>query len=79
MASLKTELNSLTVQRDSLLKHIDTLQNDALPATISKLLGDLQLNIPLTGQPLRMSPVSGQQATLDELLARLTAVCGKCG
>lgn len=79
VASLKTELNSLTVQRDSLLKHIDTLQNDALPATISKLLGDLQLNIPLTGQPLRMSPVSGQQATLDELLARLTAVCGKCG
>ena len=62
VASLKTELNSLTVQRDSLLKHIDTLQNDALPATISKLLGDLQLNIPLTGQPLRMSPVSGQQA-----------------
>ena len=79
VASLKTELNSLTVQRDSLLKHIDTLQNDALPATISKLLGDLQLNIPLTGQPLRMSPVSGQQATLDDLLARLTAVCGKCG
>ena len=79
VASLKTELNSLTVQRDSLLKHIDTLQNDALPATISKLLGDLQLNIPLTGQPLRMSPVSGQCATLDELLARLTAVCGKCG
>ena len=79
VASLKTELNSLAVQRDSLLKHIDTLQNDALPATISKLLGDLQLNIPLTGQPLRMSPVSGQRATLDELLARLTAVCGKCG
>ena len=26
-----------------------------------------------------MSPVSGQRATLDELLARLTAVCGKCG
>lgn len=79
VTSLKTELNSLSMQRDSLLKQIDTLQNDALPATISKLLSDLQLNIPLTGQPLRMSPVSGTSATLDELLSRLTDVCGQCG
>lgn len=79
VSALKIELNSLTMQRDSLLKHIDTLQNDALPATISKLLSDLQLNIPLTGQPLRMSPVSGENAALDELLARLTSVCEKCG
>lgn len=66
VASLKTELNSLTVQRDSLLKHIDTLQNDAAPRDHLEAAGRLAAEHPADGQPLRMSPVSGQQATLDD-------------
>lgn len=79
VSSLKAELNSLTLQRDSLLEHINSLQNDALPATISKLLNNLQLSIPITGQPLRLSPVSGTDADLDELVRRLSDICQKCG
>ncbi len=72
-------MNNLTLQRDTLLEHINSLQNDALPATISRLLNDLQLSLPITGHPLRISPVSGVQTDLDELLRRLTEVCAQCG
>lgn len=79
VSALKQELNTLTLQRDTMLEHINSLQNDALPATISKLLNDLQLALPITGQPLRLSPVSGVQADLDEMLRRLTEVCQQSG
>ncbi len=78
VAGLKNELNTLTLQRDALLSQIDALQNDALPATVSRLLNDLRVALPVSGLPLRMSPVSGVAVGLEDLLSRLTQVFQQC-
>ncbi len=78
VAGLKNELNTLTLQRDALLSQIDALQNDALPATVSRLLNDLRVALPVSGLPLRMSPVSGVAVGLEALLNRLTQVFQQC-
>lgn len=78
VAGLKNELNTLTLQRDALLSQIDALQNDALPATVSRLLNDLRVALPVSGLPLRMSPVSGVAVGLEDLLNRLTQVFQQC-
>ncbi len=78
VAGLKNELNTLTLQRDALLSQIDALQNDALPATVSRLLNDLRVALPVSGLPLRMSPVSGVAVGLEDLLKRLAQVFQQC-
>ncbi len=78
VAGLKNELNTLTLQRDALLSQIDALQNDALPATVSRLLSELRVALPVSGLPLRMSPISGAAVSLEDLLNRLTRVFQRC-
>lgn len=78
VAGLKNELNTLTLQRDALLSQIDALQNDALPATVSRLLSELRVALPVSGLPLRMSPISGIAVSLEDLLNRLTRVFQQC-
>ncbi len=78
VARLKNELNTLTLQRDALLSQIDALQNDALPATVSRLLSELRVALPVSGLPLRMSPISGAAVSLEDLLNRLTRVFQRC-
>ncbi len=78
VAGLKNELNTLTLQRDALLSQIDALQNDALPATVSRLLSELRMALPVSGLPLRMSPISGVAVSLEDLLNRLTRVFQQC-
>ena len=78
VAGLKNELNTLTLQRDALLSQIDALQNDALPATVSRLLSELRMALPVSGLPLRMSPISGIAVSLEDLLNRLTRVFQQC-
>lgn len=77
--ALKSEINGLTLQRDALLVKVNELQSDLLPEAVAKLLADAQMCAPVSGIPLRISPVSGQSADLDELVSRFAAVCGKSG
>lgn len=79
VAALKEELNALTLQRDALLARIDALQADTLPATVAKLVGEMHMAAPVGGVPLRISPVSGQTASVDEMIGRLTRACEASG
>ena len=73
--SLKAESNALTLQRDALLTKVNELQKEHIPEAVAKLLADYQMAAPLSGTPLRLHPVSGQQVELDELIDRLMQVC----
>lgn len=72
ISELKAQQNALIAQRDELLKRIDELQQASLPAALAKALADAQIAAPITGIPLRMSPVSGQMTTADEMIQRVT-------
>lgn len=77
--ALKSEVNALTLQRDALLDKINELQSDHLPEAVARLVAQAQMTAPFNGTPLRLSPVSGTECTLDDLIARLIAVCTACG
>ncbi len=70
---LKQQVNALLQQQDQLTGRIAELQSNALPAAASTLLTDLQMCMPLGGVPLRMIPVSGQHADLEEMIRRVMA------
>ncbi len=67
--ALKTELNTLTIQRDALLARVNDLQSNALPEAIAKVTAETMMAAPISGVPLRMSPVSGQDAESEELIS----------
>ncbi len=77
--ALKTELNALTLQRDALQAKVAELQNDLLPEAVAKLMAEVQMSAPVSGTPLRISPVSGKAADLDVLIARVQNICAVSG
>lgn len=79
VASLKAQINGLTLQRDALLARVNELQSDVLPETIAKLAADAQMTVPAAGIPLRLSPVSGEHAEPDELIRRMMDACAASG
>lgn len=79
VTELKAEVNALSAQRDALMARVDSLQNDTAPAAAAKLLAEAQMLAPVSGIPLRLAPVSGEHADIDELVKRLTDVCQRSG
>ncbi|MBR3763314.1 MAG: hypothetical protein IKK57_02020 [Clostridia bacterium] len=77
--ALRSEVNALQAQRDALTARVEQLQQDTLPAEVSRLLTDAQMLSPTMGTPLRMAPVAGQAADLEELVSRLNAVFTAAG
>lgn len=77
--ALKKETNALMLQRDALIAKVNELQNESMPEAVAKLLADAQMTTPVTGTPLRLSPVSGSDVELDELISRLLRVCADSG
>lgn len=79
VTSLKSEINSLSIQRDALLAKVNELQANVLPETVAKLIADAQMIAPAAGIPLRLTPISGENVELDALIDRLTAACAASG
>lgn len=77
--SLKDEINALTLQRDAILAKVQELQTNTLPEAVAKLVADAQMSAPMTGTPLRMSPVSGADADLEAMISRLMEACSSSG
>lgn len=77
--ALKDEIAALTAQRDALISRVDELQQSQGPAAIAKLFADAQMYLPLQGTPLRLAPVSGSEASVEELINRLTGACQASG
>lgn len=79
VGDLKNEANALVLQRDALLTRIDELQKEAMPEAVAKLLADFQMVAPTSGTPLRLSPSSGENIDLEQLINRLMQVCETSG
>lgn len=79
VADLKTEVNALTLQRDALLAKVQELQSNTLPETVAKLVTEAHMSAPVSGVPLRMSPVSGVNTDAEELISRLCDACKVSG
>lgn len=80
LEKLKAEINTLTLQRDSLLAKVNELQSSALPEMVARLADDAQMLLPIAGgTPLRMSPVCGKAFGRDELTARLLSCFAASG
>ncbi len=79
VSALKSEINSLTLQRDALLAKVNELQSDVLPETLAKQLADAQMYAPASGVPLRLSPISGAKVEAEELISRLMATFAASG
>lgn len=77
--TLRNEVNALQAQRDALVARVEQLQQSTLPAEAARLLADAQMLSPTMGTPLRMAPVAGKAADLEELITRLSAVCTAAG
>ena len=72
--AIKSEVNALTLQRDGLLAKVNELQSNTLPEAFARIAAQAQMTAPISGTPLRMSPVSGQQVDADQLIERLMQV-----
>lgn len=68
---LRVQINALIAEREELAGRVNELQQEAIPASLMKLLGDCAVAAPLRGQVLRLSPVCGERTGMDELLARV--------
>lgn len=79
VSALKQEINALTLQRDALLAKVNEIQKATLPEAVAKLVADAQMAAPVSGSPLRMSPVSGNDAALYEMVQRLQNACTASG
>lgn len=77
--ALKAQENSLLLQRDALIVRIEELQKANLPEAAARMMAEAHMVAPSTGTPLRMTPVSGNEADLDDLVARLVQICADCG
>ncbi len=72
--TIKNEVNALTLQRDGLLAKISELQSNTLPEAFARIAAEAQMSAPISGVPLRMSPISGQHADAEQLIERLTKI-----
>ena len=72
---LRNELNALVLQRDALLNKINEIQSATLPEAVAKLVAEAQMAAPVSGTPLRMSPVSGTDASFDMIIKSLVDAC----
>ena len=79
LEDLKAEESALLLQRDALITRIEELQKANLPEAAAKLAAEAHLLLPSSGTPLRMTPVSGKEVSLDDLVTRLTQVCTTSG
>ncbi len=77
--ALKQEINALTHQKNALQDRVAQLQATELPDAAAKLLTDMQMLAPMGGVPLRMSPIAGQKAELDELVSRMMGAAKASG
>lgn len=75
LAALKAEVNALTLQKDGLLAKVQELQSNTLPEAFAHIAAEMQMTVPVTGVPLRMSPISGQHTAADQLIERLMTIC----
>ena len=72
--TIKAEVNALTLQRDALLSKVNDLQRNTLPESFARIAAEVQMTMPISGTPLRMSPVAGQHTEAEELISRLQKV-----
>ena len=79
LSALKNQQAALATQRDELLARVDEIKQNALPEALAKAMADAALTAPVYGVPLRMSPRSGKEATLDEMVGRITEAYAACG
>lgn len=77
--ALKAEETALLLQRDALIAKIEELQKANLPEAAARLITEAHMLSPASGTPLRMTPVSGTEYSLDVLVARLVQVCASSG
>jgi len=77
--TLRNEINALTLQRDALLSKINEIQSAALPEAVAKLVAEAQMAAPVSGTPLRLSPVCGVDSSPDEIIERLMNICAESG
>ena len=57
-----------------MLAKVNELQSNTLPEAFARIAAQAQMTAPISGTPLRMSPVSGQQVEADQLIERLMQV-----
>ena len=79
LAKLKEETNLLIAQRDELNRQVDALAGNELPERIVHLMADAAMTLPTSSTPIRLSPVSGSETTLEDMLARAEKLCEKSG
>ena len=79
LSALKEETNALLLQRDALLAKVNELQSATLPEAVAKLMADVQMTAPVSGVPLRLTPVSGVDTSLEELVSRVQGACAVSG
>lgn len=79
LTSLKSQINALTLQRDALVAKVNELQSNMLPEAVAKLTAEAQMAPPVSGIPLRMSPVSGSNVDKEEILSRVKETCTSVG
>lgn len=79
MHALQQQLTALTAQRDALQAQVDQLQSVELPQTLAEAMAKAQLTGPVTGTPLRLSPIPGESVEPKELVQRLSQGLAEAG
>lgn len=68
---LRKQQNALIAQRDELIRRVDELQRLQLPQALAQAMADAQISAPVAGTPLRLSPITGENIPVNELVRRL--------
>ncbi len=76
---LKEQANALIAQRDELAKRVDEMASHEIPARVTQLFADCAVAMPPRPSVMRLSPVSGVSATLEEMTSRVEKLCKACG
>jgi len=76
---LKEQANALIAQRDELAKRVDEMASQEIPARVTQLFADCAVAMPPRPSVMRLSPVSGVSATLEEMTSRMEKLCKACG
>lgn len=79
VTSLKQQQNALIAQRDELTRRVEELQRIDLPAALAKAMADAQLAAPITGTPLHLNPVCGENIPVNELIRRVNDALAASG
>lgn len=75
---LKEQANALIAQRDELAKRVDEMASQEIPARVTQLFADCAVAMPPRPSVMRLSPVSGVSATLEEMTSRVEKLCKTC-